>query len=157
MNERTSRYLIDEWQARKIRYCEFLSDLFIKEKMTPIEEIMLASIHLNLNLSQSKDRHYTWKIEIQKPIGKYRTDFFITFIPRPKKSHWKEFSVVVECDGHNFHEKTKEQSIRDKKRDRDIQSLGYKVFRFTGSEIYENPNKCAWEIMDLVYKYQKKV
>src|SRR5262245_34455764 len=41
--------------------------------------------------------------------------------------------IVVECDGHDYHEKTKWQASRDKRRDRILQRLGYRVFRFTGS------------------------
>ena len=54
--------------------------------------------------------------------------------------------MAVELDGHDFHEKTKEQSKNDKERDRILQSHGYFVARYTGSEIYNNPQKvCADE------------
>ncbi len=49
---------------------------------------------------------------------------------------------VIECDGHDFHERTKEQAQRDKKRDRELQAAGYKVFRFTGSEIWRSRGEC---------------
>ena len=45
------------------------------------------------------------------------------------------FSIVVELDGHDFHEKTKEQAQKDKDRDRSLTRAGYKIMRFTGSEI----------------------
>jgi very-short-patch-repair endonuclease len=51
--------------------------------------------------------------------------------------------VVVECDGHDYHERTKEQVARDRARDRDLQEQGYKVFRFTGSEIWRDAIGCA--------------
>lgn len=54
--------------------------------------------------------------------------------------------IDVECDGHDFHEKTKQQAQRDKRRDRDIQQLGWNVMRFTGAEIWKNPWACAGEI-----------
>lgn len=54
--------------------------------------------------------------------------------------------IVVECDGHDFHERTKEQARRDRKRDRDLQMAGMKVFRFTGSEIFRDVRKCVSEI-----------
>lgn len=56
--------------------------------------------------------------------------------------------IVVECDGHDFHEKSKEQVAKDKKRDRDIQKEGYKIFRFSGSEINKDSVSCAYEILD---------
>ena len=46
--------------------------------------------------------------------------------------------IAVECDGHEFHEKTKQQAARDKARDRD---------RFTGSEIWKDPGACADEVL----------
>ena len=56
--------------------------------------------------------------------------------------------IGVECDGHDFHEKTKEQAARDKKRDRDLQALGYRVLRFSGSEIYRDVNACILAIFE---------
>jgi very-short-patch-repair endonuclease len=57
----------------------------------------------------------------------------------------------VECDGHDFHERTKEQAARDKKRDRDLLSRGVTTIRFTGPEIYKNAEGCArqlWKIIE---------
>ena len=33
----------------------------------------------------------------------------------------------MECDGHDFHERTKEQASSDKKRDRSLQAAGFLV------------------------------
>jgi very-short-patch-repair endonuclease len=71
-------------------------------------------------------------IRPQVEIGKYRADFVLSF-PDASGRHT---DIVVECDGHDFHEKTKEQASRDKARDRFFAGLGIPVFRFTGSEIY---------------------
>lgn len=56
--------------------------------------------------------------------------------------------ILVECDGHDFHERTKEQASRDKSRDRELHSAGFLVLRFSGSEIWKDPYKCATQIMD---------
>jgi len=56
------------------------------------------------------------------------------------------FFIAIECDGHEFHEKTKKQAQKDKSKDRFLNSKGLKVFRFTGSEITKAPDKCADEI-----------
>ena len=79
---------------------------------------------------------------------RYRVDFLIV-IRRDGQIH----SFVVECDGHDFHEKTKEQAKKDKKRDRDLLLKGYPVIRFTGSEIFENPDNCAREVVNLIISY----
>lgn len=58
--------------------------------------------------------------------------------------------ICVECDGHNFHERTKEQAARDKKRDRELTVAGWQVLRFAGSEIWRDPAGCAEQVADLV-------
>jgi very-short-patch-repair endonuclease len=55
--------------------------------------------------------------------------------------------LAVECDGHDFHERTKEQAARDRSRGRALQAAGYTVMRFTGSELYRDPIACVLEIV----------
>lgn len=55
--------------------------------------------------------------------------------------------AVVECDGHEFHERTKEQAERDRSRDRRLQSEGIRVFRFTGSELHRNAPLRVFEVV----------
>lgn len=52
-------------------------------------------------------------------------------------------AVIVETDGHDFHERTKEQAARDRERDRILGLNGWPLLRFTGSEIWKNPKACA--------------
>jgi hypothetical protein len=49
---------------------------------------------------------------------------FAVFLPDLSPTHPL---AVVECDGHEFHERTAEQASWDKRRDRMIQSLGVPV------------------------------
>ena len=88
------------------------------------------------------------KIYPQRQFGSYRVDFYITHMEhRPDKPEW--FShAIVECDGHDYHERTKEQAERDKKRDREITRLGIPVFRFTGRELHRDAVACAKEVLD---------
>lgn len=58
--------------------------------------------------------------------------------------------ICVECDGHDFHERTKEQAARDKSRDRELTMAGWQVLRFTGSEIWKDAATCARQVVDLV-------
>jgi very-short-patch-repair endonuclease len=78
----------------------------------------------------------------------YRLDFAL-FCER----NWGEgeIKIAIECDGHNFHEKTKEQAQRDKARDRYLQSKGWVVARYTGSEIVNNPKAIVDELDRLAY------
>lgn len=83
--------------------------------------------------------------EIEANGKKYRVDFAIEIKFRGRTSLF-----AIECDDHEFHEKTKEQALRDKKRDRDLMSVGYYVMRFTGSEIWNDPEGVVIEIYDLI-------
>ena len=54
--------------------------------------------------------------------------------------------LIVECDGHDFHERTKAQAARDRARDRKFILAGHRVLRFTGSEIHGDARACAGQI-----------
>lgn len=58
----------------------------------------------------------------------YRLDFAL-LLPDGRK-------YCLELDGHDFHERTKEQAARDRSRDRDVTIDGWRAERFTGSEIH---------------------
>lgn len=79
-----------------------------------------------------------YRIDLQKPVGPYRTDMVVSR---------QGVEIHVETDGHEFHEKTKEQARHDKKRDRFYVAQGLPVLRFTGSEVHENPALCAHETL----------
>ncbi len=79
----------------------------------------------------------------QAKILDYRADFLLEV--------WWEKQVqliVIECDGHDFHERTKEQAARDRSRDREMTMGGFKVLRFTGAEIWADAIRCADQIED---------
>lgn len=129
---------------------------------SPIEELMLAglvraSVYLPLrlyfcgvlrgNLKNGKKFFFLRNgitIYQQFKIRKYRADFFIV---DDSKFDGNPSCIVVECDGHDFHERTKDQAARDRKRDREFQLMGYKVLRFTGSEIVADAGCCAKQVM----------
>jgi very-short-patch-repair endonuclease len=60
--------------------------------------------------------------------------------------------IGIECDGHNFHEKTKEQVARDKAKDRSLLCAGMPIMRFSGSEIWEDALECANQVIVYLYK-----
>lgn len=57
--------------------------------------------------------------------------------------------LVIECDGHEYHS-SKTQIKRDNERDYDLKSSGYEVLHFSGSQIYENPWKCADQTVQFI-------
>lgn len=106
----------------------------------------------------------TIEIRPQATIGDHRVDFLLSYygtklVQKEKLgagsgNNWQEIQVdkkmVVECDGHEFHEKTKDQAQRDKERDRILQSAGYHVFHYTGSELYADAFRGASQIIQFL-------
>lgn len=85
-------------------------------------------------------------INPQCKIKNYRVDFLwtrITPIEPDRKLAIPLPQIIIECDGHDFHERTKEQASRDKERDRVLQSMGFVVLRFTGSDIWKDALACV--------------
>lgn len=85
------------------------------------------------------------RITPEVSIGKYRADFFVEVALDGK---W--VFGVIECDGHDYHERTKEQAKHDKERDRFFQSKGLIVLRYTGSEIWKDPLNVAHEALTIL-------
>lgn len=92
-------------------------------------------------------------IENQKEIivcdNKYRVDFYI---PVYYKNQENKF-FIIECDGHEFHQKTKKQVESDNERQRNLQRAGYEIIRFSGTEIWHRPYRCAMEILHIIESY----
>lgn len=86
-------------------------------------------------------------IYLQRHVGRYRPDISVIW----NVGNNTHLHVVVECDGHAFHEKTKEQAARDKARDRFLMIKGWPVLRFTGSEIYKDAGTCAEAVVDALH------
>lgn len=118
---------------------------------SPIEQMMAAAL-----IEAFEDDHLYINPQEEVDVGKkkYRVDFMI-------QPHYHdprgEFKIAVECDGHDFHEKTKEQAARDKARDRSIQAKGIPVLRFTGSEIWNEPMKCANEVRSFTLDHISRI
>lgn len=70
----------------------------------------------------------------------YRVDFLLVCGRRPAFRR----IYAIECDGHEWHEKTKEQVARDKLRDRRMIMDDIIPVRFSGSEIHADVAACAW-------------
>jgi hypothetical protein len=85
----------------------------------------------------------------------YRVDFVI-HVERDADGDPFEPSVIhlryaIEIDGHDFHERTKEQAKRDRSRDRNLSAFGYTVLRYTGSEVYCDDGSLIDQLNERIY------
>lgn len=58
-----------------------------------------------------------------------------------------DLRLVVECDGYEWHSSRK-MFTTDRQRDRALKSAGFETFRFSGSEIRDNPVAASKELFD---------
>lgn len=98
--------------------------------------------------------HYRLLVLPQAQVAGWRTDFLICAIQdgHAGKSKWRK--VIVECDGHDFHERTKEQAAKDRSRDREAQMAGIHILRFTGSELWRDAWGCAEKVCEWAFRVQ---
>jgi len=71
----------------------------------------------------------------QKIVGRYRLDFALY----PHR-------LAIEIDGHDVHERTKEQATRGKRRARDVQLEGWIVLPYSGSDVWNDPFGCCEDV-----------
>jgi very-short-patch-repair endonuclease len=117
---------------------------------SPIEQLMYCAIdtvrdlnHLDMaEPHNGKDGIMGIGIFPQNKIGKYRCDFLVTY-----NSQNINNEVIVECDSQEFHERNEAERRYEKARDRFFVKQGYKVFHYTGSEIFKESLSLAREII----------
>lgn len=85
----------------------------------------------------------SWLIGSNVSISTYRLDFVLAY-----GGNW----IGIECDGHEFHDRTKQQAAYDRARDRELLLMRTPTVRFTGSEIHHDADKCANECFSIVFK-----
>jgi very-short-patch-repair endonuclease len=113
---------------------------------SPIEELFALSMILDLDLTYHppgnawKNQSGTISMQTQQQIGEYRVDFLFNF------------NVVVEIDGHDFHDRDQQQASSDRKRDRELLSQRFLVVRYTGSDVYNAPLRCVSEVTEMLNK-----
>lgn len=80
----------------------------------------------------------------------YHIDFVLTWWHCCLSENRNTVQIAVEVDGHQFHERTKEQAARDRGRDRALVAGGFHVLRFSGAEVHANAARCAWEVLEVL-------
>lgn len=136
------------------KYHSDVHDMFVSNKcidlnmQSPIEQIMFYALHTVKEIHYLNSKSFT--IIYQKPIDRFRADFEVIY-SRPSEAETNPIkSVIVECDSQQFHERNEKERRYEKARDRHFQMKGYKVFRYTGKEIIDNPFKIACEILAFI-------
>ena len=145
--------------------CEYSRAIAVARGDSEIERLLFAALWLKIGLRQSDlenligdadaEELNRWRgvkearlwlfvmPQVQLEMG--RVDFLFHAQTKDGSGYRQ---LIVECDGHEFHERTKVQASRDKARDRAAVLNGAQIFRFTGSEIWRDPMACADQIIE---------
>lgn len=134
---------------------------FCEDCGSPIEHIFRTAYELVLS-EQDTPELCAYSLEpqvrVQTPKKTYIADFIVETRLFPGVTVEREHaSIIVECDGHNFHEKTKEQVAYGNERDLALMEAGYHVIHFSGSQIFNDPIKCATDVINFAKKVTGKV
>lgn len=145
-----------DWQACIYGTVETMQELC----ESPIEVMLGSSLILGALLSDGANKAGRPYFRVQSQSSLDLSAAVVVVVPQYKWEGYRiDFAILstsldrpifVECDGHDFHERTKEQASRDRSKDRKIQEEGMAVLRFTGSEIYRDPGKCAIQIVNVI-------
>lgn len=156
----------DVYQDIKVKLLNDLIGTNILDGSTEIEKIKSPIEQLlYLNLKYQSFYHGDSKIKIipqyliETRNKKYFADFLISmseFMEMEDGMLYRGQKLIIECDGHDFHYNTKEKIEQDRIRERNISKLGYEVIRYTGTELYRDSSKCAFEVLQLLENKLKK-
>ena len=139
---------------------------------SPVEQMFFTEWRFRRFVNKKLEEAYLEPQYQDKTTGKYRLDFNVDFIQEAyilgRSIEYDEvvmqvepLKLGIEIDSHIWHEKTKEQASYDKERERFLVSKGWRLLRFTGSEVFNNAPKCVDEALkmrsDLAEGYFKKI
>jgi len=139
-----------DWFKRRIAKefeVEFTRLVNVNTISSPIEQIFLLEWKF-AGLDKKLNVHLSPHEPIPTEVGSYAVDFLIV----PEDPALERVKIAIELDGHEFHEKTKDQVRNDKVRERAIVQQGVTVLRFSGSEIVRNARGCVEEVEKFLRK-----
>ncbi len=113
---------------------------------SPMEKLFFIEWHykkLDLDIKQELVPQFH-----DESTGKYFIDFVVFYMNDNQK-------IGIEIDG-DWHEKSKEQVRKDKKRERFLVSNKWKIMRFSGSEVHKNPSTCVEEVLSIIKSADEK-
>jgi hypothetical protein len=146
-----AQYGADRWRDHLVESTEI--DVAQGRYESPIEAIFAAWWNA-LRVPGMEWADLSAQTEIVVEGTKYRADFTVVMDRHPGHYGSGVFTtypkLAIELDGHEFHERTKEQATYRNQRDRALQAAGWKVLHVSGSELYRSPAECVNEIQTAV-------
>ena len=128
---------------------------FYEDIQSPIEQIFKTAFDLYMDLTGKEYIFLFSQTPIKINKKKYIADFYFEEDEYVNRFNTDK-KIVIECDGHDFHQKTKEQVKHDNEREYDLKMAGYEIIRFSGSQIYNEPFKCAEDTYNFIMKHIKE-
>ena len=178
---RAQEYLQDKASEMGVLFTEWTLDLLRyygekegRELKSPVEQLFFIEWYWRCFIANERDDlNFLLIPQFQnESTGKYRIDFkldFIGYLLEYQPDRFSENAIIstiepkigIEIDGHIWHEKTKEQVQYHKERERFLISKKWIIYRFTGSEVYKNPEKCLDEVYEktdpIVFEWHKEL
>lgn len=128
-----------------------------RQKKSPIETALIAALIRNVPddadaFNKTTGQKFgpgggTISMEENAAVLSYFADILLSF---------HGVKLVIECDGHEFHDRTKQQAAYDRARDRELLLAGIHTIRFTGSEIHHDADRCAVEAWWILYAIERR-
>lgn len=97
------------------------------------------------------------QLEVEANERLYRLDIGMDFSYRRNGELVYSVLLDIECDGFDYHDRTKEQAARDRSRDQSLQAIGWYICRFTGSEIFRDAPGCAHRVFRMADEIMRRL
>lgn len=136
-------------------YPDYWNDESIK---SPIEQIFITAFEIYCKYNNKESIYLFPQREVIYNEKKYyidfefKSDYYLSCLVLGDKIKNHKLKLAIECDGYEFHQKTKEQVQKDNEREYDLKMAGYEILRFSGTQIYNNPLKCAEDTYNYIMK-----
>lgn len=123
---------------------------------SPIEKTLYCAIYFVGYLKYFKTLSHGYYVEPQYKIRTDKQNRIMDFVVIDEEPETEDnIALFIECDGFDYHAKTKEQFTYTQQKDRELKTMGYDVLHFTGTEINYSPLKCACEVWEYIEKKEK--
>lgn len=156
--ERAKKILFDWFMSGNDGYIEgILNGDILNNRLTPIEQIFNVCfrryVHENIGneiIFGTPKRvmlldEFSSQVEIETAERNYKADFVIDL-----SLYKKGLKYIIELAGYEYHS-NKKQVNSDYEREQNLQLVGYKVIRFTGSQIYNSPYCCVEKVVKMIF------